>query len=138
MARPLLEKGLNKDFVLHAQGVLAAVKLIAKEEGGDLEILIPAAILHDVGWAKVPNDNQKTKDTEKRAEGEKLHLIFGAELAGDIMQKLDYSDKAAKEVAKIIKSHMDTEPNDKNTKILIDADALSDVFRDNFYAESKA
>ena len=91
-----------------------------------------------MGWAKVPNDNQKTQDTEKRAKGEKLHLIFGAELAGDIMQKLDYSKEATKEVAKIIKSHMGTETNDKNTKILIDADALSDVFRDNFYAESKA
>lgn len=55
--------------------------LIAKhEEGVDLEVLIPAAMLHDI--ARVEESKDKT--------GELDHAILGSEIAEDILRKLQY------------------------------------------------
>ena len=61
LALPYLEKGVIKDFVLHTQGVVKAMDLLLKKEKADSDLMIPAAILHDAGWAKVPKKYQQTK-----------------------------------------------------------------------------
>lgn len=78
LAVPFLKKGKRKDFVLHSKGVVKAMELLLKQEKGDEDILIPAAILHDTGWSKVPLGLQKTSDKAKIKKGMWLHLKYAA------------------------------------------------------------
>ena len=65
LAKPYLEKGVKKDFILHTTCVVKAMELLLEHEKGDESLLIPAAILHDVGWSKVPQDLQKSSDISR-------------------------------------------------------------------------
>ena len=60
---PYLKSGVRKDFVLHTKGVIKAVEMIVKMGGkGDERLLVPAAILHDVGWSNISRKLQKSKN----------------------------------------------------------------------------
>ena len=84
LALPYLKQGAKKDFVIHTQGVVKAMELLLEKEQGNEDILIPAAILHDVGWADVPVNLQKSDQREERLEGMKLHI----ECAPPIVEKV--------------------------------------------------
>lgn len=143
LAKPYLKKGKIKDFVLHTEGVVKAIEMILKKEKGDEEILIPASILHDVGWAKVPVEFQNVKD---RKEGNKkiirkaleLHIEFAPEIIDEILSKLEYDKKIIKKIINIVKDHKFKNPSDINKRILIDADAVGCVFREQFYSDVKS
>ena len=62
---PYLKKGRRKDFIIHTKGVVKVLEMLLKKEKGDRNILIPAAILHDVGWAMVPLNLQKSNNKNK-------------------------------------------------------------------------
>jgi len=105
----------SHDFV-HAKRVLSNIEKIQKEEGGDLEILIPAALFHDaVIYAK---DDPRSKDAPNES----------AVLAESILrEEAAYPSDKIEGVANAIKEcsfHKDTEPEDIETKILRDADKL--------------
>jgi len=132
-----LSKGLNKDFVLHTKGVVKAMELILKKEKGDPDILIPAAMLHDVGWAKVPKKYQCTTDKKKQLQGMKLHIKYAPEIISSILQPLNYKTSEVNEIIEIIKSHKFCKPRKLSKKLLIDADQLSDVFKEQFNSDIK-
>ena len=133
-----LNKGLNKDFVLHTKGVVKAMKLILKKEKGDPDILIPAAILHDVGWAKVPRKYQDTTDKKKQLQAMKLHIKYAPEIISEILRSLNYKTSQINEIIEIVKSHKFCKPRKLSKKLLIDADQLSDVFEEQFNSDIKA
>jgi hypothetical protein len=143
LTEPYLRKGKIKDFVLHTEGVVKATEMILKKEKGDAEILIPSAILHDVGWAKVPVELQDVKD---RKEGNKkiirkaleLHIEFAPEIINEILTKLEYDKKIIRKIIDIVKNHKFKSPRDINKRILIDADAVGCVFREQFYSDAKS
>jgi uncharacterized protein len=100
----------------HALQVLKNVELLVKTEGGDLDILVPAALLHDVViYAK--ND---PKSDQAPAES--------AELTKEILENLeDYPhDKipAVMEVIERCSFNKTEEPRTIEGKILRDADKL--------------
>ncbi len=74
LAIPYLKKGKRKDFLLHTAGVIKAMELLLRQEKGDPNILIPAVILHDTGWSKVPRDLQRSNNKSKVEKVMKLHL----------------------------------------------------------------
>lgn len=79
--------------VLHAQRVLHLAEQIAAVEGGDIEIMAPAALFHDI--ICYPKDSP---DSE-------LSPIHSAELAADILQTiLGYPRSKIQSVHKIIKN----------------------------------
>jgi len=63
--KPLIVKAKRKNFILHTQMVIKAMEEIISGEGGDPNILIPAAILHDVGWPEVSEKLQLANDRER-------------------------------------------------------------------------
>lgn len=89
-----------------------AIKLQAKE-GGDLEIIALAALLHDVGW------------DENREHGE-----VGAEIAVDFLDSIGYDvDKIAR-IGEIILRHTDKDSQEDfslECRIVMDADLLDEV-----------
>ena len=137
LAKPYLKKGMKKNFVLHTEGVLNAIEMICREENGNLEVLIPAAILHDTGWAIVSAEYQKLSDKKKLLIGEELHIEYGVKIAKDILKQLGYDLQISNKIIDIIRCHKFTETNTIDKKIFIDADNLADIFKEQFYSDSR-
>lgn len=53
----------KKDYILHLRMVVRAMQELIEGEGGDADILIPAAMLHDIGWANVEERLFDPKDS---------------------------------------------------------------------------
>ncbi len=135
---PYLEKGMMKDFVIHTQGVTKAMEILIEGEGGDESILIPSAILHDVGFSKVSKELQTNSDLEKKREAQRQHLVFAGDIIQEILEKVDYNQKDIDHIKNIVASHKFQDPEESEKRMLIDADNLSDTFREQFLADVKS
>jgi len=136
--KSLLEKVGKKDYVLHSKMVARAMEEIIAKEGGDPDILLPAAILHDVGWSEVSEEFQLTKDKDKSCEALIQHIKKAPPIIKKILKELHYSDKKIERIIDIVIAHKFTDPEDKNKQMLIDADALSDTYKESFYSDVKS
>ncbi len=102
----------------HALRVLSNVERIAQTEGGDMEILVPSALFHDIIIYQKNDPCSDNAATES------------AELAGEILEAIpEYPKEKIKEVYKCIESCSFTRKTDSNTlsleaKILQDGDKL--------------
>lgn len=92
--------------------------VIAKyEKDVDLEILIPAALLHDI--ARVEESQDKT--------GKIDHAVLGSAIAEDILRNLEYEEDKIEKIKHCIIAHRfrtGNEPNSIEAKILFDSDKL--------------
>lgn len=102
----------------HVFRVYKLCLLIAKHEKNvDLEILIPAALLHDI--ARVEESQDKT--------GEIDHAVLGSIIAEEILRKLEYEEEKIQKIKHCITAHRfrtGNEPNTIEAKILFDSDKL--------------
>jgi hypothetical protein len=110
------------------------VQLLA-EERGDPEVVIPAILLHDLGWSRVPEDRQLEAfgPTVQAPELTRLHESEGAAMAMRILQEVGYPLEPTREIVEIVGGH-DTRleslgPNDSLVK---DADKLFRLSREGF------
>lgn len=105
----------SHDF-LHAKRVLMLAENISKKEGGDLEVLIPAAIFHDaVIYPK--NDPRSKLAPEESAEF----------IAGELEKISRYSKQKTEKVKTVIMEcsfSKGIKPSSLESKILQDADRL--------------
>jgi HD superfamily phosphodiesterase len=102
---PLLKMGRAGDdehakevaeFILNYQGSLAL----------DKDILIPAAMMHDIGHAAIlPEHFKYVTGPEKVENGKLVHMLAGAKIAKDILQSVDYDAAKAQEIVDIISIH---------------------------------
>lgn len=138
LAKPYLRKGMKKDFVLHTEGVVKAMKMICEKESGDTSLLIPSAILHDVGWAKVPKKLQKSKRKNDTTKGLKFHLEYSKPIIQDILTRLRFNKIKINKIVEIVNSHKFCNPRNINKRIMIDADALSDSFKKQFVSDAES
>jgi len=137
LAIPYLRKGKRKDFVLHTKGVAKGMNLLLKKERGNPNTLIPAAILHDTGWSKVPLNLQKTNNRNKVQKAMELHLKCSTPIIDDILTELGYNRKQIKAIIDIVLAHKFKNPKRLDKRLLIDADTLADVFKEQFYGDCK-
>lgn len=95
----------------HTLRVAQFGKVIAENEGVDVESVVAACLLHDIAWF----------DTD--AENNREHGRIGAEKARPFLVSLDYSPRRIKNICYSIASHVD-EDNLKSleAKIVSDAD----------------
>lgn len=87
------------------------------EENVDLDVLVPAALLHDI--ARVIESKNMT--------GEIDHAILGSKMAEDILKNLNYEDEKIEKIKHCIITHRyrsGNEPKTIEAKILFDADKL--------------
>lgn len=124
LAKPYLIV-MNNDS--HTQDVLdLAFRLISKE-GGERDIIIPAAILHDVGWSEVPEEMRLEARTPKRdIRLARMHERASVKIAKKILAEAVNDSLQVTEILEIIDGH-DTreEALSLNDKIVKDADKLS-------------
>jgi len=138
LAIPYLKLGLMKDFVVHTNGVVKAMELLIAKEGGDADILIPAAILHDVGFSKVDKALQTNADLEKKREAQRQHLTYSQEIIEEVLAKVGYDTEDIRAIKEIVMAHKFQDPTEMSKRMLIDADNLSDVFKEQFYSDVQA
>ena len=137
-AEPLLLKAKKKDFLLHSKMVERAMKEIIAGEGGNPDILIPAAILHDVGWSEVSTELQYANDEENKTKALVEHIKQALPLIRKILSELDYDEDKIDKIIDLIAAHKFTDPEEKDKQMLIDADTLSDTYKESFYSDVKS
>jgi len=102
----------------HVMRVYNLCKLIAKSHDHvDMEVLEPAALLHDIARTIESNDQTGTCD----------HALLGSEMAGDLLRDLAYPEAVISQVQHCIRSHRyrtGHQPQTIEAKILFDADKL--------------
>lgn len=109
--------GLDLKRITHALEVLSYAKRILDEEKGDIKIVIPAAILHDIG----------IKECERKYNATHGHLqeVEGPPIAKKILQENKVDDKLTDEICMIIANHHTKDGLDSiNFDIIWDADML--------------
>lgn len=122
-ARPYLDVRNNDEHTLVAYGL--AKVLLKLTPDADEDIVLPAILLHDVGWKKIDPDllllaigrNPTRKDLVRD------HEFYGVEIAREIMANHGRSDIDAEAVLAIIDGH-DTDKTARsiNDAIVKDAD----------------
>lgn len=105
----------------HVMRVYNLCLMIAKyEENVDLDILIPAALLHDI--SRVEESEDKTGKTD--------HAVLGSEIARNILKDLEYDEEMIGKIKHCIVTHRfrtGNEPGTIEAKILFDSDKLDAI-----------
>lgn len=100
--------------ITHVKRVIRYAKIIGEKEGVDMDILIPAAILHDIC---VANQSQ--------------HAVLGAKKAGKILKGMGVMEDKIGKICTAIRQHsVDNPTNEKRTlegDCLFDADKLDAI-----------
>ncbi|MGD2098849.1 MAG: HD domain-containing protein [Desulfobacterales bacterium] len=124
LARSYLNTRRN---VIHVEISLQFAHALLEAEGGEADIVIPAIILHDVGWKKVP-EALHLKAFGPRATSPELNRIHeeqGVQIAGDILSKVQYDPDKISEILNIIDGHDSRKKAiSLNDQIVKDADKL--------------
>lgn len=127
----------------HAKTVLYFVHRLVKLENADKNIVIPAAILHDIGWSQMQKEESLKIFGSKTIEEERIriqrkHEKIGAIMAKEILEKVNYNPKLIDEILEIISQH-DTRKGfiSKNEGIMRDADKLWRFSKKGFSADIK-
>lgn len=110
---PLYERNDPAHDLAHALRVTALAKKIAGEEGGDLRIILPGALCHDLGRWEAPSHSD--------ANGEFIvALLIGQ----------GYHPKLCQKIARVVQRHSLSSPMPPQTleeKIVFDADKLESL-----------
>ena len=137
LALPYQDK---RDDAGHAKTSLKyALKLVDLEKGNE-DVVIPAIILHDVGWSQLPEERRliifdPRASEENKREVQLEHQTESVKLAVKILRKVNYSPELTDEILEIISQH-DTRKGfiSKNEGIVRDADKLWRTSKEGFTA----
>jgi hypothetical protein len=137
LARPYLD---TRDNEIHTEISIQFAYKLLEAEGGDEEVVVPAIMLHDVGWKEVPEELQLKGFGPKVSLPEltKIHEEEGVKIAQHILEKVNYDSNKAEEILRIVGGHDSRkEPISLNDKLVKDADKLFRYTREyvDIYAE---
>jgi HD superfamily phosphodiesterase len=122
LKRQLLEAleehfGADQPRIRHAQAVLAEAESLASREAADWHIVVPAALLHDIG---IKAAEQKYGSAEPRYQEQE-----GPPLARAVLMRLGLQLAEVEEVCDIVGRHHSPRPQESaNFKVVYDADSL--------------
>ena len=133
----------RRDDPGHAEITLYYATSLAESEQGNPDVIIPAMILHDVGWSQVSRERwlfvfHKSKTDEQRREVQIEHQNAGVMLAKEILEKAEYPAQLAPEILEIISQH-DTRKGfiSRNEGLVRDSDKLWRFSKECFEAGVK-
>jgi HD superfamily phosphodiesterase len=131
-AKPYLNTRKND---IHTKISIRFAETLLEKEAGDENVVMPAIILHDVGWIKVPEDEQHMgfgPDIQSPAVM-KRHELEGVQIARGILEAIDYDKEKTVEILDIIEGHDSRKVADSiNESIVKDADKLWRFSREGF------
>jgi uncharacterized protein len=103
----------------HTLRVVSLCELIGIKEGADLEVLLIAGFLHDIGRCRQDVSN-----------GKLCHAAIGAQLAAPLLEALPISQARQENILHCIRSHRfrgGSTPQTLEAKVLFDADKLDAI-----------
>lgn len=124
LAQPYLA---TRDNEIHTQTAYRFACKLLQAEGGDDAVVLPAVILHDVGWKAVPEELQLKAFGPGFNDKEinRIHEVEGAAIAGRILEQVHYDAARAKEIVEIVGGHDSrTDSLSLNDSLVKDADKL--------------
>ncbi len=103
-ARPYLRTRHNE---LHTRVSLRFARRLLRSEGGDPTIVVPAVMLHDVGWIRVPECLQLSAfgPNATNLAVRDVHEREGAVIARDVLEAIGYPPEKTASVAVIVSRH---------------------------------
>jgi HD domain len=104
LAGPYLDTRQND---LHTRIAYSFALKLLEAERGDEKIVIPAVLLHDVGWKAVPEELQLKAfgPGQYDLEINRIHEVEGAKIARELLQQAGYDPALADQIAEIILGH---------------------------------
>ncbi len=124
-ARPFLQTRSNERHTLYCY--VFGQQLLALHPAADADVVLPALLLHDVGWSTVPGDQQLLSfgPNMRFPELRRQHETEGVRIATEILSVCGYDQKQIEPITAIIDGH-DTrqEPQSLNDSLVKDADKL--------------
>lgn len=118
-AKKLFEGALNSHNWEHTLRVYKLCGRIGAAEGADMDVLLIAAYLHDIG-----------RCSQDASNGAVCHAEKGAEMTRSIIQDLPLSDMQKENIIHCVRSHRfrgNHAPRTVEAKILFDADKLDSI-----------
>jgi HD superfamily phosphodiesterase len=135
LARPYLDTRHND---VHTDISTRLAYELLEREGGDEDIVIPAILLHDTGWKKIPAELHLKAFGPNATEPQlhRRHETEGVKTAKEILQGIKYDPEKTREILEIIDGH-DSRRNafSLNDKIVKDADKLWRYSKSGFYID---
>lgn len=120
----------QRDDPGHAEITLKYAQELLLRENGNEDVIIPAIMLHDVGWSQLIKGRRILVFARSAREEDKLevqleHQNESVKLASEILHKADYPEELIPEILEIISQH-DTRKGfiSKNEGLVRDADKL--------------
>ncbi len=142
LAEPILNKGRKGDVVHCKQTAELVFNYIGENKKGDPDVLIPVAMMHDIGHAAILPQHMKYVTGPEKLPGSKLvHMLAGAKIADDILKNIKYPPTETKEIVEIISMHdfdqlkgvnLDKTYNTLNKKLFHDLDSLDRFSKKRF------
>lgn len=118
----------------HSREAVALVLKYKDKFPVDEEVLVPVAMMHDIGHSAIlPEHFKHVTGPEKMQGGKLVHMLAGAKIARDILKKVGYDPKKSQEIIDIISIHdadqlegvdMQKMYNSTNKKFFHDLDSL--------------
>ncbi len=109
--------GADRRRIDHARQVLKYAEELLREERADPYVVIPAAVLHDVGI--------KAAEEKYGSPAARYQEQEGPAVAGRILVEMDYDEQSTYEICAIIAHHHSPGPMEsENFRVLYDADLL--------------
>lgn len=137
LAKPFLDTRHNE---VHSEISTQLACELLKREGGDEAIVIPAIMLHDVGWKAVPTELHLKAFGPRttRPELNRLHEVEGVKIARSILETFGYHPGQTKQILKIIDGHDSRQTAISiNDMVVKDADKLWRYTRSGFNIDVK-
>jgi HD superfamily phosphohydrolase YqeK len=124
LARSYLQVRNNE---LHTRNAIKFAFRLLTIYGADRVVVIPALILHDVGWSKVSEDIiKKTRRPFPDKSLLRIHEEESLKIASDILKKVGYDASRTAEILEIIDGHDSRgEAMSINDQIVQDSDKLT-------------
>lgn len=137
LAKPFLDTRHND---VHTEISTQLAFDLLEREGGDEDIVIPAIILHDTGWQRVPAELHLKVFGPKATKPElnRLHELEGVKIANEILQVINYNPAISERILEIIEGHDSRrKPLSLNDMIVKDADKLWRYSKSGFYIDGE-
>ena len=133
----------QRDDPGHAEVTLGYARSLLESDHGDEDIVIPAIILHDVGYSQLPKERRlkvfdRSLKDEERTVVQMEHEKAGVELARELLKEADYPPEFVEEILEIISQH-DTRKGfiSQNEGLVRDSDKLWRFSKRGFEAGEK-
>lgn len=137
LAEPYLKTRFND---VHTEISMQLAYNLMSAEGGQERIVIPAVILHDVGWHKVPAPLHLKAFGPNATSPElnRTHEREGVRIAGRILKEVNYDREKISEILKIIDGHDSRKESiSLNDSLVKDADKLWRFTHTGFHIDNR-